>query len=186
MNYHCLQKQLYSLGSYQLVPLRHEDIFSIMQWRNDQMDILRQKAPLTRDDQENYYHTVIGPSFHEKHPKQILFSYLLDGVCIGYGGLVHIDWQAKRAEVSFLIDTTRADASKTYQQDFTTFLRLIKNVAFEDLHFHRLFTETFDRRSAHVAILEKEGFKLEGRLKDHVLINGKYIDSLIHGCVHNE
>jgi len=48
-----------------------------------------------------------------------------------------------------------------------------------------LFTETYDIRPRHVAILEMNGFKLEGRLIDHVLIDGKYIDALIHGCVND-
>ena len=37
--------------------------------------------------------------------KSVLFNYLHNGKCIGYGGLVHINWIDKNAEVSFIMDT---------------------------------------------------------------------------------
>lgn len=186
MNYVCLNSQKYSESSYTLVPLRHQDIFDIMQWRNEQIQFLRQKHLLTKDEQEKYFQTVILPSFGEKQPRQILFSLLLNNACIGYGGLVHIDWLSRRGEISFLVNTKRAKDTKQYNQDFTAFLALIKKVAFDDLHFHRLFTETFDIRQHHISILEDQGFAFEGRLKEHTVIDGKFVDSLMHGMVRYE
>lgn len=186
MSYACLRTQTFSDPPYLLTPLRHQDIFDIMKWRNEQMSILRQTVVLTKDLQEHYYKTTILHSFIEKHPKQVLFSFLLKDKCIGYGGLVHIDWPSRRAEVSFLVETKRANDRLQYHTDFTAYLNLIKKVAFQELHFHRLFTETFDIRPQHISILEKQGFTYEGRLKEHTLINEKFVDSLMHGLVNHE
>ena len=57
--YHCLQKQRYAIGDYILIPIRKEDIQSIKDWRNEQIDVLRQKKPLTEHDQINYYENKI-------------------------------------------------------------------------------------------------------------------------------
>lgn len=181
--YVCLKTDRYQSNDYSLVPLRAEDIFLIKQWRNEQIRILRQKRPLTDADQQRYYEEVIQPTFSVACPDQILFSFLYQHKLIGYGGLVHMDWESKRAEVSFLLDTTRSAQIATHEKDFTAYLHLIKTVAFEDLHFHRLHTETFNIRDHHVAIMEKNGFIREGRMKDHVMIDNQFVDALIHGCL---
>jgi len=154
-----------------------------MHWRNAQLKVLRQREPLTPEKQERYYQGVILPSFAEKTPRQILFSYLHKEELIGYGGLVHISWEDRRAEVSFLVDPDRVGDSSIYSQDFSLYLSLIKQAAFQHLGFMRVFTETYDIRPHHISILESSGFQLEGRLKAHVWIDGKPVDSLIHGCV---
>lgn len=185
MKYRCLQRQEFDDGRYSLVPLRHEDIQSIKDWRNDQMAILRQNAPLTHSAQETYYRDVVMATFSDEHPAQILLSYLLDGKCIGYGGMVRIDWNLKQAEVSFLVDSLRAIDKETYKTDFSHFLKLIKEIAFNDLYLKRLYTETYDIRPLHISVLESQGFLQEERLKGHVQKNGLTMDSIIHGCTHH-
>lgn len=184
MNYKTLRSGSYASNGYSLVPLRKEDMTAIMRWRNDQMDVLRQGKALTAADQERYYAERVLPSFTAEHPGIILFSFLLGGACVGYGGLTNIDWASKRAELSFLLETARARDEKKYAEDFGVFLALIKQAAFDDLGFHRLFAETYDIRPLHVAVLEKNGFTLEGRMKDHVFINGRFVDALLHGLLH--
>ncbi len=182
--YACLDVDAVVQGECRLVPLRQEDLLSIMHWRNAQLKVLRQREPLTAEQQERYFQTVIAPSYAEKQPRQILFTYLHGQELIGYGGLVHIAWEDRRAEVSFLVDPERAADPSVYAQDFSLYLSLIQKTAFQHLGFTRLFTETYDIRSHHISILESSGFQLEGRLKAHVWIDGQPVDSLMHGCIH--
>ena len=88
-----------------MLPIRVEDKYDIMKWRNEQIFHLRQDVKLTKQMQNLYFKDNILPSFDEEHPTQILFSILKDKRCIGYGGLVHIDWINQNAEISFLMDT---------------------------------------------------------------------------------
>lgn len=185
-HYVCLSTQQFKSASYEIVPLREADLLLIKEWRNQQIEVLRQRVTLTDEMQKSYYDTIIKPSFEQQQPQQILFSYLDGGKCIGYGGIVHIDWYSRRGEVSFLLDPTRAANPIQYQKDFGVYLSLIKTVAFKDLHFHRLFTETFDIRPIHVATLEANGFILEGRLKDHMFTKAGFVDSLMHGCINHD
>ena len=180
--YRCLDKQRYASEKYSIVPLQKEDIFSIRIWRNDQMEYLRQSKPITEKDQIDYYENVIRKTFNEIKPDQILFSFLLNEKCIGYGGLVHIDWNSRNAEISFLTETNRAKNDIQYSEDFYNFLKLIFIIAFEEIQFNRLETENYEVDSLSIKILENLDFKLHQRLRNHVLINGKYFDSLIHIC----
>jgi RimJ/RimL family protein N-acetyltransferase len=163
-----------------LVPLRERDVESIRKWRNEQIDILRQNKPLTKDEQSKYYHQVIKKSFYEKKPKIILFSFLIKNNCIGYGGFVHIDWNSKKAELSIIFDTNRTKKQETYKKEFSIFLKIILNIGFKQILFNKIFTETFDIRPDTILILEKTGFVLENKLLSKNYINGSYADSLFH------
>lgn len=183
MSYRCLTQTRFSANPYALIPIKKEHLHAIKEWRNAQIAVLRQAAPLSDHDQEEYWHNVIEPQFSVERPPQVLFSFLKEEFCIGYGGLTHIDWISRRAEVSFLLNPERTKDSALYKHDFTAFLKLLVDAAFNTLAFHRLYTETFDMRPLHVAVLEAFGFRLEGRFLEHNLIEGAYIDSVMHGFV---
>ena len=159
---------------------------SIRLWRNEQMEVLRQDHALTQKDQDMYWNHVLLPSFFQEQPKQILFAYEKDKQLIGYGGLTHINWKVRNAEVSFLMDVEFVKNTALYQLSFDTFIHLLKLVAFNELSMQRLFTETFDIRPYHVIILEENGFKLEKRLKEKIMLGNRRVDSLIHGCIKDE
>ena len=168
---------------YKIVPIRYEDRFDIMKWRNEQMYHLRQSKPLTEEDQERYFTNVVAQLFDKEQPDQILFSYLENDVCIGYGGLVHINWIDKNAEISFIMNTQLE--KEHFSKHWTTFLRLIEQVAFNDLSLHKLCTYAFDLRPQIYEIIENAGFVKEARLKEQCLINGDYKDVIMHGKFNN-
>ena len=180
IKYSFLPINKYCIKEYCLVPLREEDMELIMKWRNEQIDVLRQKKPLTKDQQHSYFNQVVMKSFSDDKPDCVLFSFLINFVCVGYGGLVHIDWESKTAELSFLVDTNHYINQNLYSSDFNSFLTLIHEIIFKDLKFKKLFTETYDFRPYHIEVLEKFGFKEEKRIKNKVVINGKNVDSAFH------
>ena len=184
--YSFLASNKFCLDEYCLVPFMEQEMELIRKWRNEQIDYLRQNKPLTKDEQSKYYHQVIKKSFYEKKPEMILFSFILKNNCIGYGGFVHIDWNSKKAELSFVLDTNRTKKSETYKKEFSIFLKIILDIGFKQILFNKIFTETFDIRPLTIRILEECGFDYEGRLKSHVKIKNKYKDSLIHGLVKEE
>jgi RimJ/RimL family protein N-acetyltransferase len=182
MNYTCLTNKRFELNEFALESIRAEDIENIRNWRNDQLDVLRQDKIITEEEQIKYFKEHIWPETIKNEPPHILFSYFRKDVLIGYGGLVHISWKDLRAEISFLINPDNS-SDEDYYLFFSSYLTLIKAVAFDDLKFNRLFTETFDIRKFHISILESNGFIREGVLKEHVIINGRYVDSIFHGCL---
>jgi RimJ/RimL family protein N-acetyltransferase len=156
----------------------------IRRWRNAQMDVLRQPTEISPAEQERYFEQAIEPTFTQERPRQILLTLLEDGEPVGYGGLTNLDWDARRAELSFLVAPERAADPDVYERDFRAFLELaVDGVALRDLNLHRVFAETYDVRPHHVSILESFGFVPEGRMRDHVRVGDRYVDSLLHGYV---
>jgi hypothetical protein len=170
----------YSFENYTLLPLRYEDISKIKKWRNDQLSILRQKKILTNTDQENYYQELIKKSFFNPNPNEILFSFLLDDTCIGYGGMVYVDWKKKSAEISFITETKRANLNKVYEKDFTAFTTILFRISFSELLLNKLTTETYRIRKNTLQILDQLGFQLQKIEEKKIIINSKMYDSLHH------
>ena len=183
VNYICLKAQKYTIGDYSIVPLRYEDRFSIMKWRNEQIYHLRQARPLTEEDQQRYFDNVVSKLFDNPKPDQILFSYLEQGICIGYGGLVHINWIDRNGEISFIMDTQLE--AEYFQEHWGNWLSMLKKVAFNDLDLHKIYTYAFDLRPHLYTALENNGFTREATLKDHCLFQGEFKDVVIHSIWNN-
>lgn len=181
MNYKVLQQLRFEKGAFALVPIRFEDRFDIMQWRNEQIYHLRQARPLTAEDQENYFNGVVAQLFEQAQPSQILFSFLENGICIGYGGLVHINWIDKNAEISFIMNT--ALEKERFQELWSAYLDLLEKVAFGELHFHKIYTYAFDLRPHLYQAMLCSNFTEEARLKEHCFFEGKFIDVVFHAKI---
>jgi len=63
----------------------------------------------------------------------------------------------------------------------TDAVRAYVHYAFHELNLTRLTARTFDFNLASARVLEKNGFKLEGRLRKHLLKDGKLIDARFYG-----
>lgn len=176
--YKCLSKQSYSLNEYQIVPLRDEDKYDIMHWRNDQIYHLRQSQPLTEEIQDEYFRNIVQKLFEKEYSDQLLFSYLENGICIGYGGLVHINWIDKNAEISFIINTDLEQ--EFFHKHWTIFLSLIEELSFISLSLHKIFVFAFDLRVKLYEVLEMSSYINEARLKEHTYFNENFIDVLIY------
>jgi hypothetical protein len=180
-NYKCLDKNIFSEGAYRLIPIRYDDQELIMQWRNEQIDILRQKEPLTKALQKKYFEEIVAKLFDQLNPNQLLFSFLKDDQLIGYGGLVHINWQNQNAEISFLLDT-KMNSENFYLQGFGIYLDLISQVGLAS-GLHKIYSYGYDVAAYRFLPLELKGFKNEVVLKEHILIKKKLHDVKIYSKI---
>jgi RimJ/RimL family protein N-acetyltransferase len=167
------------LNGYSLRPVQWTDREHIRQWRNAQLDVLRQVEPLTESDQDRYFAETVFPQFSQEKPAQFMFAFFEGNNLIGYGALVHIHWGDHRAEVSFLADPSRLNPT-IFSSDWTTYLSLLKPIA-RSLGMHKLTTETYSLRSDLIPILEANGFVQEGVLREHHLVEKTFSDSHVHG-----
>jgi RimJ/RimL family protein N-acetyltransferase len=179
--YIALKRQVVVLGRYSIVPIRHEDRHLIMEWRNEQMYHLRQEKPLTKEMQDEYFTNVISKIFKQEQPEQILFSYIKDFECIGYGGLVHINWSDKNAELSFIMKTELEVIE--FELHWKNFLKMINDIASNDLCLIKTYTYAYDLRPKLYNALEDSCYKLEARLRKHKKIDNKFVDILIHSRI---
>ena len=182
-NYKCLNNNFFQEGDYKIVPIRFEDKELIRSWRNEQMYHLRQKKLLTKKEQEIYFNNVVKKLFNKKKPEQIIFSFLHNNICIGYGGLVHINWKEKTGEISFLINTKMEKFF--FKQNWKIFLNLIEQVAFLELNFSKIYTFAYDLRKNLFEIIEECGYEREKILKNNIIVNEAFIDVIIHSKHNN-
>lgn len=183
-NYRCLAKNQFEINGFSLIPIRFEDRLDIMRWRNEQIDHLRQKEILTKENQEVYYREVLSPLFSEDQPNQILFSLLKNEKLIGYGGLVHINWFDQNAEISFIMETELQ--TNNFDEIWTNYLILLEKIAFQQLNFHKIYTYAFDIRPYLYETLENSGFIKEAILKEHCYFENNFIDVIIHSKINHE
>tara|TARA_B110000495_G_scaffold152214_1_gene135237 strand:+ start:183 stop:815 length:633 start_codon:yes stop_codon:yes gene_type:complete len=175
-----------SFRGYELTSIRTEDAETIMTWRNEQMSALRQSAPLTPSEQKNYFDNVVKPSLSQKQPHLILLRFTFENSLIGYGGLVHIDWENQRAEVSFLLDTERGKDTFQYGRDCSVFLNLLMRCAFDTLDLNKIYTYSYSHRSFHVNAVEASGFRRDGVLRQDTKVNGEWVNAVIASCLKSE
>ena len=176
--YQALSQNKFTNKEASIVPIRYQDRQLIMKWRNEQMYHLRQKTPLTEQNQEDYFKNVVSKLFSENKPSQLLFSYLINDELAGYGGLVHIDWDAKKAEISFIMNTELE--TEHFDFHWSTYLPLIEEVGFSELGFNTLFTYAYDLRPHLYKTLERNEYQLKSHLKNEIEIDGEMKDVLIH------
>ena len=167
-----------------LYPLSKEHLSKLKAWRNSQMDILRQWKPLTEYNQEKWFQKI------SQDNTQVIFAIMIkkekNMQLIGYCGITNIDFINRWGEISFLADPIRTQDEELYREDFISVLYMLCQYGFEKINLNKLFTETFSFRKNHIKILEDFGFHLDGILREHKFLNGKYQDSVIHSILHSE
>ncbi|WP_462250689.1 GNAT family N-acetyltransferase [Ekhidna sp.] len=179
--YRVLSNQIFKNDTHQLVPIRYEDRKLIRQWRNEQMYHLRQNKLLSEEDQDHYFNSVVKSLFSDEAPNQLLFSYLKGNQCLGYGGLVHINWLEKSGEVSFVMNTQLE--KEEFDLHWSTYLTLLEKVVFNELNFEKISTYAYDLRPHLYPVLEKNGFLKEAVLKNEVNFDGQLVNVVIHSKV---
>ncbi len=184
IKYKCLNQNEFQYNEFKIVPIRFEDRLDIMKWRNEQIYHLRQSKPLTIEDQNTYFKNVVLKLFEQEKPQQLLFSFLKEGVFIGYGGLVHINWIDKNAEISFIMDTELE--AENFEKNWSIYLNLIEKLAFEAMSFHKLFVYAFDLRPHLYTMLIKNKYFLDAKLKDHCRFNQNFIDVIIYSKINQK
>lgn len=172
----------YNGASCLLKAIQIDDIESIRLWRNQQIPFLRQNHQISELEQRQYFEEIIWPQLNLDEPECMIFSVFRAGELVAYGGLVHISWTDRRAELSFLMNPKFTETSD-YRKTFVDFLEVMKKLAFDELKLHRLYTETFSINQRNFEILESSGFTLEGTLTDHVYKAGYWYSSTIHGLI---
>jgi hypothetical protein len=178
--YLILPGESYRIKYLALSIIQKSQVEQIRLWRNKKISVLRQNEEINELEQEIYFQKFVFSEFQKNEPTQILFAIENNGEFIGYGGLVHIDWNFQIAEISFLLDPDIQEDSDEYKNVFKDFLEIIQVIAFKELNIQKLFTETFDFRIEHISILNSVNFKFIEITNNTKKINGVNYGSFRH------
>lgn len=80
----------------------------------------------------------------------------------------------RRAELSFLL-FDKTQWSKGYA---TEAVKAVTRYAFEMLQLHRIHADYYAVNAGSARVFEKSGYEIEGVFKEHVFVDGGYMDSI--------
>ncbi|HEU4719441.1 MAG TPA: GNAT family protein [Bacteroidia bacterium] len=103
------------------------------------------------------------------------------GKHIGNIKLGNINWVHRNGELGILI----GDKSSWGKGHGTDACRLLVQYAFEKLNLHKVWLAVFSNNPAAISIYKKLGFTEEGRLKEHVFSEGKFVDKILMSVFNN-
>ena len=161
-----------------LRPIERSDLEQLRQWRNDPE--LRQRTrewkALTSEDQERWFQRITSQHRHDH-----MFIVEHQNKALGVIGLCGWDMHNRHAEISFYIGDSE-QRRKGFMKDA---LVLLIQWGF-DQGLHRIWAETYAFNVPSIKLLEHLGFLHEGKLRQHVFRNGRFVDSLIMGLLKSD
>jgi RimJ/RimL family protein N-acetyltransferase len=100
---------------------------------------------------------------------------------IGVISLFNMDYKNRKAEIGYWL-------GKRYwnQGVMREAVKLILHFGFKVIKLHRIYAGLFERNTASKKVLEKSGFKLEGKLKESRFRGRKWHDELRYGILCSE
>lgn len=104
-----------------------------------------------------------------------------DDAVLGTCTIFHIDEDHRRGEIGFALG--RAHWGQGYA---TEAVAMLIRFAFADLDLHRLEADPDPRNAASIAVLERQGFKREGLLRERYFHDGEPQDAAYYGLLRRE
>ena len=148
--------------------VRIEDAGIVSSWRNDARDTLRTTGFCTIDIQEQFIQN-LDQKVHR------YFSFYDGGDLVAFGGLTHIQWENRIAEISLIVDPDQQKSG--FGSDAAD---MLLDEAFNKLNLKTVFGECYKSNPAvdfWFRLTEKyEGYKTI--LPNRKYWNGEYYDSL--------
>ena len=171
-------KKKYFLNGIEYSSIQKNEFEIIRKLRNSQIKILRQNSFISFEQQIKYFNEKIIPDYKKKKPKNILLA-IRKSTFLGYCGLTNIDWNLKKAEVSFLLLNKISLKKKKFINLFDNSLKVLESIFFDELHLSKLQSETYSFRTEVIDTLINRNFVVEGILKNNIKKNKKYFNSYL-------
>jgi RimJ/RimL family protein N-acetyltransferase len=155
--------------------LEPEDLSFLQTYRN-RPDVRR---PLGRDRPQN------RPSLEDDFE-----GYMSDGVTLlvcrdeePVGFVALFDWSESSGRVEIAYWITPDNQGKGYGSEA---VGLAVEYAFDERRFHKVVAGAHAHNDASRDLLESLGFQQEGRRREHVFLDGEYVDSISYGLLESE
>lgn len=160
-----------------------EDLEKFVVWLNDQevRENLLIYHPWATWQEENWFQ---GLKDREPAELPLVIDVLTeDGwLLIGNSSFHKVDWRSRSAEVGIFIGDKKY-WNKGYGSEA---MQLILQFGFNRLNLNRIYLQVFETNPRAIRAYEKCGFVLEGRLRQDMFLDGRYIDVFIMSILRDE
>jgi ribosomal-protein-alanine N-acetyltransferase len=147
-------------------------------WLNDsQITVFQNKGifPNSIEKQTQYFESLIN----NNHDIVLAIVEEDSNKHIGCVGLHKIDWVHRSAELGIVIGDREVWGKKYGKQAWG----LITDYGFNVLNLHRIFAVIIEGNIASQKSAEGAGFELEGKLRDYLFKDGKYLNGLYYSKI---
>jgi RimJ/RimL family protein N-acetyltransferase len=122
---------------------------------------------------------------HAKFANRSLFQWgvalLTTDAVIGTCTLAALDVENRRAELGFAL--ARAHWGQGYMSEA---LPALLRYAFGGMQLHRVWADTDPRNGPSIRVLERLGFRREGLLREHYLVQAEPQDAIVYGLLRSD
>lgn len=163
--------------------IERADLPRFVAWLNDPevRRYLLQLTPLSIVEEEQWYESMLKRPMAE-HPLVIEINAPEGWLPVGDIGLNSIDWVNRQAEVGIFIGEKRF-----WSQGYgTEAMRLMVKHGFNNLGLNRIFLRVYENNARGIHAYENAGFQHEGRLRQALYFEGKFIDELVMSVLRSE
>lgn len=156
-----------------LLPRNMDNLDLYYKWINDQKVRIfsRNEVPHTKEDIKKWFEE---PSQGESK-KHIGFElwHKEDKRVIGNGGLSRIDYIVRKANIWMVIGEKDYWGKGLASEG----VKLILDYTFKEINLNKVYAGVFEPNIASWSCAEKVGFRIEGRLKNYIYVDGKRHDA---------
>jgi len=156
--------------------IERTDLPLFVTWLNDpdvRDGLLMIYQPLSMVDEESWFEDMKKRSVDE-HPLLIEIKQGEGWLPVGNCGFHKIDWRCRVAEVGIFIGEKRL-WNRGYG---TEAMLLLLKYGFYTLNMNRISLDVYENNPSAIRAYEKAGFIQEGRKRQAMYVDGKYIDIL--------
>lgn len=164
-----------------LRPITAADTDNILIWRNSKnvVDNFFYRKPVTRQDHERWLEEKVKTG----RVHQFIITVNETGQDVGSVYLQNFDEEHNKVEWGVFIGDIKEIYGKGYG---TETCGLIKSYAFDTLHFHKISARILEKNIPSRRMNEKNGFVVEGILKDEGYFDGKYENLCLYAAINEE
>ena len=108
-------------------------------------------------------------------------ALVLDGRIAGAGGLIGIDWEARKTGIGYWLAEEHQGRGL-----MTRAVRAVTDYAFDDLDLNRVEIQVGTGNAKSRAIPERLGFRLEGVLREYERVGDRYLDIVVYSLLARE
>jgi RimJ/RimL family protein N-acetyltransferase len=159
------------------------DLQNFVSWLNDPevRAGLSLNLPFSLVEEENWFENMLKRPPAE-HPMVIEVHSDERWVMVGNVGLFDIDWRCRSGEVGIFI----GDKSFWNRGIGSEVMRLILRHGFNTLNLNRIMLQVYETNPRAIRTYEKAGFVIEGRKRQAMYKEGKYMDILMMSVLRSE
>lgn len=133
--------------------------------------------PLKREEEDKFYENLSS----SKDTYSFAIERIHDQKYIGGCGVNEVDWKNSNCCVGIFL-------GKPYWSSGygTEAMKILVNFIFKEMNLNRIYLNVYSFNNRAITSYKKAGFKIEGRLREHIFRFGSYHDEIIMGILRRE